>query len=70
MRILLVEDDGLLGNGIQVGLKQAGLTVDWARDGNAAQLALRTTTYALVVLDLGLPQVLGMAALAAAMCRC
>lgn len=64
MRILLVEDDGLLGNGIEVGLKQAGFTVDWARDGNAAQLALMTTTYALVVLDLGLPQVPGMTVLA------
>ena len=64
MRILLVEDDALLGNGIEAGLKQAGFTVDWARDGNAAQLALRTTTYALVVLDLGLPQVSGMAVLA------
>jgi len=64
MRILLVEDDALLGNGIEVGLKQAGFTVDWARDGNAAQLALRTTAYALVVLDLGLPQVPGMTVLA------
>lgn len=65
MRILLVEDDALLGNGIEAGLKQAGFTVDWARDGNAAQLALRTTAYALVVLDLGLPEVSGMAVLAA-----
>jgi two-component system response regulator QseB len=64
MRILLVEDDALLGNGIEVGLKQTGFTVDWARDGNAAQLALRMTTYALVVLDLGLPRVSGMAVLA------
>lgn len=64
MRILVVEDDGLLGNGIEVGLKQAGFTVDWARDGNAAQLALKTTAYALVVLDLGLPQVPGMTVLA------
>jgi len=64
MRLLLVEDDGLLGNGIEVGLKQAGFTVDWARDGQAAQLALHTTAYALVVLDLGLPRVSGMALLA------
>jgi DNA-binding response OmpR family regulator len=64
MRLLLVEDDNLLGNGIEVGLKQAGFTVDWAHDGNAAQLALRTTTYALVVLDLGLPLVSGMTLLA------
>jgi two-component system response regulator QseB len=65
MRLLLVEDDKLLGNGIEVGLRQAGFAVDWAHDGNAAQLALRTTTYALMVLDLGLPQVDGMALLAA-----
>lgn len=64
MRLLLVEDDALLGNGIEVGLKQAGFTVDWARDGNAAQCALQTTAYALVVLDLGLPQVPGMTLLA------
>lgn len=64
MRLLLVEDDALLGNGIEVGLKQAGFTVDWARDGNAAQCALQTTVYALVVLDLGLPQVPGMTLLA------
>jgi len=64
MRLLLVEDDALLGNGIEVGLKQAGFTVDWARDGNAARLALQTTAYALVVLDLGLPQVPGMDVLA------
>lgn len=60
MRILLVEDDPILGNGIEVGLKQAGFTVDWARDGRAAQLALQTTEYELVVLDLGLPRVSGM----------
>lgn len=59
MRILLVEDDGLLGDGIAAGLKQAGLTVDWARDGRAAQLALDTTQYELVVLDLGLPRMTG-----------
>jgi two-component system response regulator QseB len=64
MRLLLVEDDALLGNGIEVGLRQAGFTVDWARDGNAARLALQTTAYALVVLDLGLPQVAGMDVLA------
>jgi DNA-binding response OmpR family regulator len=60
MRLLLVEDDSLLGNGIEAGLKQAGFAVDWARDGREAQLALETTTYELVVLDLGLPRVDGM----------
>jgi two-component system, OmpR family, response regulator QseB len=60
MRLLLVEDDPILGNGIEVGLKQAGFAVDWARDGRAAQLALQTTEYELMVLDLGLPRVSGM----------
>lgn len=60
MRLLLVEDDRLLGNGIETGLKQAGFAVDWARDGREAQLALDATEYELVVLDLGLPRVSGM----------
>jgi DNA-binding response OmpR family regulator len=60
MRILLVEDDDLIGYGVEAGLRQAGFTVDWARDGHRAGLALDTTTYALVVLDLGLPRVSGM----------
>ena len=64
MRILLVEDDRLLGNGIEVGLKQAGFAVDWAKDGREAQLALEMTEYELVVLDLGLPRVSGMELLA------
>lgn len=64
MRLLLVEDDRLLGNGIEVGLKQAGFTVDWAKDGREAQLALQTTEYEIVVLDRGLPRVGGMELLA------
>ena len=60
MRLLLVEDDALLGNGIEAGLKQAGFAVDWAKDGREAQLALAATEYELVVLDLGLPRVTGM----------
>ena len=60
MRLLLVEDDAILGNGIEVGLKQAGFAVDWARDGRSAQLALEATDYELVVLDLGLPRVSGL----------
>lgn len=59
MRILLVEDDALLGNGIEAGLKQAGFAVDWAKDGREAQLALAATDYELAVLDLGLPRVTG-----------
>jgi two-component system response regulator QseB len=60
MRLLLVEDDELIGCGVEAGLRQAGFTVDWARDGHKAELALDTTQYALVVLDLGLPRVSGM----------
>ena len=60
MRVLLVEDDTLLGDGVRVGLKQAGFAVDWVQDGQAAKLALETEEYALVVLDLGLPKLSGM----------
>ena len=56
MRILLVEDDRLLGDGLQAGLKQAGYAVDWLRDGEAAMAALSTESFAAVVLDLGLPK--------------
>lgn len=60
MRILLVEDDNSLGDGIRAGLRQSGYTVDWCRDGRAAQLALDAEPYALMVLDLGLPQLSGL----------
>ncbi|HOY70867.1 MAG TPA: response regulator [Methylotenera sp.] len=60
MRVLLVEDDALLGDGVKVGLKLAGFAVDWVRDGQAAKLALETEEYALLVLDLGLPKVSGL----------
>jgi DNA-binding response OmpR family regulator len=59
MRILLVEDDALLGDGVRAGLKQAGFAVDWSQDGQAAKLALETEDYAVVVLDLGLPKLSG-----------
>ncbi|MEO1767651.1 response regulator [Thiobacter aerophilum] len=60
MRILLVEDDNLLGDGIQAGLAQNGFAVDWVRDGEAAEHALKSTEYDGVVLDLGLPRLGGM----------
>jgi len=56
MRILLVEDDRMLGDGVQAGLTQAGFAVDWLRDGEAAVAALSTESFAAVVLDLGLPK--------------
>ena len=66
MRILLVEDDPLLGDGIQKSLSHLGFTVDWLRDGRQALHALASETYAAVVLDLGLPQLDGHAVLCAA----
>lgn len=59
MRILLVEDDALLGDALQAGLRQAGFAVDWLRDGSAADAALRVENFAAVVLDLGLPKLAG-----------
>lgn len=56
MRILLVEDDRLLGDGLQAGLTQSGFAVDWLRDGEAAVAALSAESFAAVVLDLGLPR--------------
>lgn len=56
MRILVVEDDPLLGDALQAGLHQRGFDTDWVRDGIAAELALRGEPYAAVVLDLGLPR--------------
>jgi two-component system, OmpR family, response regulator QseB len=63
MRILLVEDDAMIGAGIQRGLRQEGYAVDWTRDGRAAELALADQGYDLVLLDLGLPRKDGIALL-------
>lgn len=60
MRILVVEDDTLLGDAIQAGLRQSGYAVDWMKDGVSAELALATEPYAAVVLDLGLPRLSGL----------
>ena len=60
MRILLAEDDALLGDAIQAGLKQSGYAVDWMKDGVSAEQALTTEPYAAVVLDLGLPRLSGL----------
>src|SRR5512135_83870 len=56
MRILLVEDDPMIGESVVSGLAGEGHAVDWVRDGAAAETAIATTPYALVLLDLGLPQ--------------
>ena len=60
MRILIVEDDTLLGDGIRTGLAQHGYAVDWVEDGQAAETALMTNEYELMVLDLGLPKKSGL----------
>lgn len=59
MRLLLVEDDPVLGDGLSTGLSQAGFTVDWMQDGQQGAAALATEEFACVVLDLGLPRMDG-----------
>lgn len=63
MRILLVEDDELLGDGLRTGLIQYGYAVDWLKDGLSADQALKTENFDLVVLDLGLPKLPGISVL-------
>jgi two-component system OmpR family response regulator/two-component system response regulator QseB len=60
MRILVVEDDALLGDALQAGLRGLGFAVDWLRDGAAAEAALRGEAFSAVVLDLGLPRLAGL----------
>ncbi len=55
MRILLAEDDLMLGDGLRAGLRQLGFQVEWVRDGLAAERELTTGEFAAAVLDLGLP---------------
>lgn len=63
MRILLAEDDPMIGESLRKGLRGEGFTVDWVQDGRSAEQALETTDYALVLLDLGLPRKEGLAVL-------
>lgn len=60
MRVLIVEDDALLGDALQAGLRQAGFAADWVKDGAAADAALRAESFSAMVLDLGLPKLGGM----------
>ena len=55
MRVLLVEDDPMIGKAVQGAMRNAGCSVDWARTGSAAELAIGTDVYDAIVLDLGLP---------------
>ncbi len=64
MRILLIEDDAMIGKAVRSGLADAGFAVDWVTDGRAAELALANDVYDLAVMDLGLPKKDGMAILA------
>jgi len=56
MRLLLVEDDPMIGDSVRQGLRQDGFTVDWVQDGRSAELALANEVYDLMLLDLGLPK--------------
>jgi two-component system, OmpR family, response regulator QseB len=56
MRVLVVEDDPMIGRAVTNGLQDAGYAVDWVRDGAAAELALGNGAYDLALLDLGLPR--------------
>jgi two-component system, OmpR family, response regulator QseB len=69
MRLLLAEDDRMIGAGIQRGLKQEGFAVDWVEDGRAAEHALADNVHDLVVLDLGLPRKEGLDVLRAMRAR-
>lgn len=65
MRLLLAEDDRMIGASIQKGLRQDGFTLDWVQDGRAAELALQEQVHDLLLLDLGLPRKEGLAVLTA-----
>ncbi len=60
MRLLLIEDDPMIGESMEEVLRRDNYAVDWVRDGDSGMLALRQDVYELVLLDLGLPQKQGM----------
>ncbi len=55
MRVLLVEDDAMIGKGLVAALSAEGMSVDWVRDGAHAEVMLRDSSYSIALLDLGLP---------------
>ncbi|MGB6101667.1 MAG: response regulator, partial [Comamonas sp.] len=69
MRLLLVEDDAMIGEAVHDLLREQDYAVDWVRDGNQADTALMTQGYDLVLLDLGLPGRDGLAVLRALRAR-
>ena len=66
MRLLLVEDDAMIGEAIREGLRREGFTVDWVHDGESASQVLRMEAFDLLLLDLGLPRKGGLEVLTAA----
>lgn len=56
MRVLVIEDDPMIGRAVAAGLRGTGYAVDWVLDGAAAELALANGTYDAALLDLGLPR--------------
>ena len=64
MRVLLIEDDRMIGESLEESLRHEGYAVDWVADGEAALLALRSETYDAILLDLGLPRRHGLEVLA------
>jgi two-component system response regulator QseB len=60
VRLLLVEDDAMIGESLRKGLRQDGFTVDWVQDGRSAENAVDCGTYDLMLLDLGLPKKSGL----------
>ncbi|HEY8100550.1 MAG TPA: response regulator [Burkholderiaceae bacterium] len=60
MRLLLVEDDSMIGESVRKALRQDGFTVDWVQDGHAAEIAVGSEAYDLLLLDLGLPKKSGL----------
>lgn len=60
MRVLLVEDDELLGDAVKAGLTQFGYVVDWLKDGESARQILKSEKFELIILDLGLPKLSGL----------
>lgn len=60
MRLLLIEDDELLGDAVKTGLTQFGYVVDWLKDGETARAVVKTESFELIILDLGLPRLSGL----------
>lgn len=65
MRVLVVEDDLMIGESLSEALQDEAYTVDWVKDGRQAILTLRVQPYDIILLDLGLPEVDGMGVLTA-----